>query len=100
MKLLAAGLIGIFLALMLAGCQTPSQNVIQTKLQVVMPEAALFNCPQLKSLPSASKLTDVQVARLIVQLYKNNVACKNSIDAIKNYLEEAQKLIDGEVKLS
>jgi len=83
----------VFIGLLLAGCQT-NEKLIQTKLQVVMPESALFNCPEIKSLPNPAKLTDVQVARLIVQLYKNNVACKNSIDAIKDYLEKAQKLIE------
>lgn len=83
----------ILATLALAGCKT-TQNVVQTKLQVVVPDESLYNCPVVKNLPNSNNLTDVQVAKLIVQLYKNNKQCKNSEEAVKKYLDEAKKLIE------
>lgn len=84
----------ILAAMLLAGCQT-TQSVVKTKLTVVMPDSALYNCPKIKNLPSVKGLTDVKIAKLILELYKNNVTCANSVEAIQKFLEEAQKTIDS-----
>lgn len=86
-------LIGSF-ALMLAGCNTP-QVLTSTKYQVVVPDNSMFVCPMLRQYPDPSKLTDVQVARTLVELYKNNQICKNSIDAIKKFLEQSKATIEN-----
>jgi len=74
--------------LMLAGCQT----VVTTQKQlVILPSASMYNCPTVESYPDPKKLTDIEVAKLIVQLDRYNKICKNSIDSIKTYLENAKK---------
>jgi uncharacterized lipoprotein YajG len=85
----------VFAVLLLAGCQT-TQTVVKTKLTVVMPDSALYNCPVIKNLPNTNGLTDAKVARLILELYKNNITCANSIEAIQKFLEEAQKTIEAD----
>lgn len=89
MKLLYISLAALFLA----GCQS-TQTVVTTKYQVVIPDASMYRCEVLKNYPDYNKLTDAQVARVMVALYKNNVQCKNSIEAIRKYLEEAKKTIE------
>lgn len=82
-------------ALALAGCETTQQVVTTTRLQVVDVPANLYNCPVIKTFPEVKTLTDVQVGRLIVQLEKNNVTCRNSLDAIRSYLAAAKKTVGG-----
>lgn len=74
---------------LLASCAR-EQVIRTTQHIVVMPEEALFNCPS-PDLPESRTLTDVQVARLIVQLYQNNATCKNSMIALRQFLETAQR---------
>lgn len=83
--------------LLLAACQTTNikPNLIETKLQVITPDENMYNCPFNKKLPDAKTLTDIEVAKTIVELYKNNKTCKNSIESIKKYLDSAKKTIEN-----
>lgn len=74
----------------LAACGSDPVVVRSTQHQIVMPEESLFNCPTVDTLPPSRTLTDVQVARLLVQLYQNNTTCKNSITALREFLEKAK----------
>jgi len=76
--------------LFLMACGTDELVVRSTQHQVVMPEESMFNCPTVDQLPSTRTLTDVQVARLIVQLYQNNTICKNSMTTLRKFLEDAK----------
>lgn len=81
---------------LLSACQTTDNAVIvQTKLEVVMPDSALYNCPITKY-PDYKKLTDDQVARLLIQMHKNNKICRNSALSIKKFLEDSKKIIEEE----
>ena len=82
-------------ALLLAGCQSTQPDLVKTKIQVIVPDQSMYECPTIKSYPNADKLTDIQVARLIVQLYKNNQTCKNSIEAIQKFLETSKASLEN-----
>lgn len=82
------------LTLLLIGCNSTTQNVVSTKLTVVTPDESLYTCPIVKQYPDPNKLTDIQVARLLVTLYQNNITCKNSIDAIKKFLDDSKASIE------
>lgn len=82
------------LSLLLAGCQATAPNLVQTKLAVVTPPADMYVCPIEKKFPNWQTLNDVEVARTIVKLYKNNLTCKTSIDSIQRYLEKAKQQIE------
>jgi len=79
--------------LLLAGCQS-SPMLIETKLAVVTPPAEMYNCPLEKRYPNWQTLNDVEVAKTIVRLYKNNRICKASIEAVEKYLNEAKARIE------
>jgi len=79
--------------LFLAGCQS-SPMLIETKLAVVTPPAEMYKCPIEKRYPNWQTLNDVDVAKTIVRLYKNNQICKASIEAVEKYLNEAKARIE------
>lgn len=76
-------------ALLLAGCNDTKQIVTSYKYMVVHPDEAMYNCPVLKNFPDWKTLTDAQVAKTVVQLHKNNLTCKSSIESIRNFLNES-----------
>lgn len=74
----------------MAGCTQEQVQLVRTQLEVVIPPEQLYQCPVLRSLPKTSTLRDSDVARLIVQLHRNNLTCKASLDAIKAFVNSAQ----------
>ena len=82
----------IIAALLMAGCQS---TVPTTKLQVVTPPDQMYDCPIKDKWPNWQKLNDTDVAKTIVELYKNNARCKNSVDAIRKYLTDAKTRIEN-----
>jgi hypothetical protein len=82
----------LLIVISLAGCNE-TQIVSSYKHMVVHPSEAMYYCPILKEFPNWKTLTDSQVAKLIVQLHKNNLTCKSSIESIRNFLNESDSLI-------
>lgn len=80
------------LVLLLSACSSEStQQFITTQKQVVvLPDEKLYKCPIVAYFPDSKSLTDIQVARLLIQLHKNNLECKNSLTAIKAFLDKAK----------
>ena len=83
----------ILFVMLLAGCNEQTQVVTTYKYMVVHPAEAMYYCPVLKEFPNWKTLTDSQVAKLIVQLQRNNLTCKSSIESIKTFLKDADKII-------
>lgn len=85
--------------LALAGCNTTSQfQPTVTKMTVVVPDQSMYACPLYKRFPNADTLTDVQVAKTIVDLYKNNVKCKNSIESIRKFLNNSKQTVEQDLQ--
>ena len=82
----------IILSLLLAGCQS---TVPTTRLQVVTPPDQMYDCPIKTKWPNWQHLNDTDVSKTIVELYKNNNRCKNSVDAIRKYLNDAKTQIEN-----
>jgi len=82
------------LPLVLMGCETTQPTILtKEKLYVVNVPEALYNCPELKYLPKIETLTDIEVAKVIVNLDKNNRTCRASIEAVRNYLSKAARAV-------
>ena len=85
----------VILGLLLVGC-AQEQNIVRSERQIVIiPDEGMFQCPTVSVFPNPTTLTDLQVARLLVQLYENNTVCRNNIDAIKNFLETARGRLES-----
>jgi uncharacterized protein YcfL len=80
--------------LLLVGCSNQSFTIRSTQNVLVTPEEGMYNCEIVDTFPDTTTLTDTQVARFIVTLYQNNVQCRNSIDAIRTFLENARATIN------
>jgi hypothetical protein len=65
-------------------------KLISPEYKVVKVPNELYNCPIEKQFPKSNKLTNEQVGQVILKLQKNNMTCKNSLDSIHQYLEEAE----------
>jgi len=76
--------------MLLAGCND-QQILTTTKYMVVHPDEAMYMCPVLKQFPDWQKLTDAQVAKTVLQLYKNNLTCKSSIESIRTFIDMEEK---------
>jgi uncharacterized protein YcfL len=82
--------------LLLVGCGSQSFIVRSPQNVLVTPEEGMYNCEVVDTFPDTATLTDSQVARFIVTLYQNNMQCRNSIDAIREFLENARTTINAE----
>jgi uncharacterized protein YcfL len=85
----------ILFLLLLVGCSNQSFTIRSTQNVLVTPEEGMYNCEIVDTFPDTTTLTDTQVARFIVTLYQNNVQCRNSIDAIRTFLENARTTINS-----
>lgn len=81
--------------LLLGGCAADPIMVRTQRTVVVIPADSLFVCNRVE-IPPTSNLTDIQVAGFIASLYQQNRQCKNSLDAIRTFLEDAKKAAEAE----
>ena len=85
-------LIAVAATLALAGCASkPAQVITKTELQVVVPERNMFYCQNVRRFPNPETLTDVQVAKLLVELHSKNTECQKNMNAVYKFLTEAKK---------
>ena len=89
MRVLLASLV----TLSLAGCASapPPQFITKTELQVLVPERTMFYCQNVRKFPNPETLTDVQVAKLLVELHSKNTECQKNMNAVYKFLDEAKK---------
>ncbi len=76
--------------LALAGCQSTTPQLIKRQLVVVTPPNDMYECPIEKKYPDWRSLNDVEVAKTVLKLHKNNIKCKASLEAIKKFLADAK----------
>lgn len=82
------------LAVLLAGCSSVEPTVITVRHRVVLPEESMYACDTVERFPDSRTLTDLQVARLLVDLHQNNVRCRNSMETIRRFLEDSRVRIE------
>jgi hypothetical protein len=79
--------------LLLAGCASDPIKLVAPEYKVVKIPEDFYNCPITTKFPKAENLTNQQVGSLLLTVQQNNIKCKNSLDNIKRYMEEAEKTI-------
>jgi hypothetical protein len=83
-------ILAILFAVTLAGCSSTSQLITKEKMMVVEPDKSLYNCPVVPRFPNPDTLTDVEVAKLLVLMERNNSECRRNIKAIQTFIEQAK----------
>jgi hypothetical protein len=81
-------------ALLLSGCASAPIKLLQPEYKIVTPPDSLYDCPIEKKFPNSKNLTNEQVGKLILKLQKNNLTCKNSLDNIQNFMDEAKVTVE------
>ena len=72
----------------------PMQVLTRVKYKAIRIPNSYYDCPVVEKWPNPATLSDIQVANLLVELYSNNHKCKNSLNAIKTYIEKVNKVIE------
>jgi len=76
----------------LTACESTSNVITSQSIMIPGVSPAMFNCPITEQWPNPDQLTDLEVARLLVELRRNNLTCRNSIDALQDFLRRAQQV--------
>ena len=79
---------------LVSACASEPAVVTTTRYRVVMPDESMFACDTVSRFPEARTLTDLQVARLMVELHQNNIRCRNNMNAIHQFLEDAKTRVE------
>jgi len=83
---------GLGLILLLSACSPNDRVITSQTLTIPTMPPSMFNCPVIERWPNSEELTDLEVARLLVELRRNNTLCRNSMDAIREFLQRAQRI--------
>jgi hypothetical protein len=76
------------------GMDMSSETLLTEKFTVIMPEESMFECKTIVTFPDSTKLTDIQVGSIIVELQKNNLECSSNMKAIKQLLIDAKTTVE------
>lgn len=82
-------------SLLLGGCASDPIKLVAPEYKVVKIPEDFFDCPVITKFPKAENLTNQQVGTLLLTVQQNNIKCKNSVDNIKKYMEEAEKSVSN-----
>jgi hypothetical protein len=86
--------IAISAFVLLSGCGTTEQlKLIAPEYKIVKPPEEMYNCPVVTKFPKTDKMTNEQVGTLLLNTQQNNITCKNSLDNIKKYMNQAEEAI-------
>lgn len=80
--------------LLLSAC-SPTVNMLTPEYKLVKAPDTLYDCPVIKKFPNPDTLTDEQVGKLILKLQRNNDACKNSLDSLHKFYDDADKTLQS-----
>jgi len=90
---IGVALVGVWVA----GCDPQAIQPALQQYHVVLAPESMYNCPVVKKWPNIKTLSDLQTARLIVQLAENNNICKASVDALHKFYNEAAARFETKV---
>lgn len=80
-------------SLLLGGC-SQTVSLLTPEYKLVKAPDSLYQCPTITKFPDSNTLTDEQVGKLLVKLQKNNLACKNSSDAVHKFYNDAEQTVN------
>ena len=83
----------ILLPLLLTGCSQTAVQLIAPEYKVIKAPDTMYECPVETKFPKADTLTNKQVGALIIKLQKNNLTCKQRMEAVKKFYDDAEKTL-------
>jgi len=91
-------LIIIPLALILSACATKEVKLVAPEYKVIKAPDDFYKCPTVTKFPNPSTLTEKELGQLLVKQQRYNVTCKNNIEAIRKFYEDAEKTLAANKK--
>jgi hypothetical protein len=83
----------LVLPLLLTGCSQTAVQLLAPEYKIVTAPEELYACPVEKVFPKSDTLTNKQVGTLVLKLQKNNITCRQSLDAIHKFYDDAEKTV-------
>lgn len=80
--------------LLLTGCSQTAVQLLAPEYKIVKAPDSMYDCPVETKFPKADTLTNKQVGNLILKLQKNNITCKQRMDAVQQFYDDAEKTIN------
>lgn len=80
--------------LLLTGCSQTAVQLLAPEYKIVKAPEDMYVCPVETKFPKPDTLTNKQVGALILKLQKNNVTCKQKLDAVKQFYDDAEKTVN------
>jgi len=84
----------LLVPLLLTGCSQTAVQLLAPEYKIVKAPDDLYNCPVETHFPKSDTLTNKQVGNLVLKLQKNNVTCKQSLDTVHKFYDDAEKTIN------
>ena len=85
----------ILFSFIVIGCTSNPQPIPVQQHTVLIPPANYFQCEVIELPRNTKIITDLDIARLITRLYRENVVCANNMKAIKEFLENSSKILQN-----
>ena len=83
----------IIFPLLLTGCSQTGVRLLAPEYKIVKAPDDLYKCPVETKFPKSDTLTDQEVGTLVLKLQKNNITCKNSLDSLHKFYDDAEKTV-------
>ena len=84
----------LLLPLLLTGCSQTAVQLLAPEYKIVKAPDDMYDCPVETKFPNPNTLTNKQVGNLILKLQKNNVTCKQKMDAVKQFYDDAENTVN------
>ena len=80
---------------LLTGCSQTAVTLLTPEYKIIKAPDEMYNCKVEKYFPNPDTLTEKQVGRLILKLQNNNLSCKNNMDALHKFYDDAEATINN-----
>ena len=84
----------VIFPLLLTSCSQTGIHLLTPEYKIVKAPEDLYKCPVETKFPKSDTLIDQEVGSLVLKLQKNNLTCKNSMDSIHQFYDQAEKTIN------
>lgn len=84
----------LLLPLLLTGCSQTAVQLLAPEYKIVKAPDDLYNCPIETKFPNPDTLTNKQAGNLLLKVQTNNSICKNNMNALKQFYDDAEKTVN------
>ena len=84
----------LLLPLLLTGCSQTSVQLLAPEYKIVKAPDDLYNCPIETKFPNPDTLTNKQAGNLLLKIQTNNSICKNNMNSLKQFYDDAEKTVN------